>query len=59
MTPYDVLMDSLALHWVAGKSGGTVVSFGLNTYIEQHVPEYACNFNIVQFGSMFYGKAFM
>ncbi|CAN0120597.1 unnamed protein product [Pylaiella littoralis] len=24
MTPYDVLTDSLALHWVAGKSGGIV-----------------------------------
>lgn len=26
MTPYDVLFDSLSAHWVAGKSGGVVVS---------------------------------
>lgn len=27
MTPYDVLYDALAIHWVAGKSGGVVVSY--------------------------------
>ncbi len=26
MTPYDVLKECLSAHWIAGKSGGTVVS---------------------------------
>lgn len=26
MSPYDVLKDCLSAHWIAGKSGGVVVS---------------------------------
>ena len=29
MTPYDVLMDTLAVHWIAQGAGGIVVSVAL------------------------------